>query len=163
MNVVNYGGYYGYVEIKSLKIYQVNPVGNRTLLPSSIYCSACDNYNKMWGYMWPRSQWVYPGGWDATNDSSMVSLMPDNSIRIPISEYPTFVFHAWNTEWPRPAVSSSYTYEVEAEVNPYGSGMIQIGADFWTSTGSPSTNIEAFVSDWYCDEGTGWRILEAGK
>lgn len=95
-------------------------------------------------------------------------------LKIPTSEKLGYYFHLWNTDWPRPKVEPDFSYAVEAEVLPQGSGMIRIGFDFWTAideTGKNNTNGdsdgEAAHSNWVCSKTIGstnnWVTISIGS
>ncbi|MEI7589703.1 MAG: hypothetical protein WCJ49_00050 [Deltaproteobacteria bacterium] len=146
---VNDGSGDGSVILKSLKVYGKDPQGIKHLISDRIICSSCTKpEDKVFGFHIPRSQWQNPNAWlNNPNNATAFDVLSDGSVSIPTSRYPSDVFHLWNTEWPRSTVVSGWTYSVEAEVLPQGSGMIQIGLDFYTDSG---VVLEAAISNWNC-------------
>jgi hypothetical protein len=110
-----------------------------------------------WGAMWRN--W-YPGDGAVFQ---MINYPMENGqtrsvVKIPTSEKLGYYFHLWNTDWPRPKVEPDFSYAVEAEVLPQGSGMIRIGFDFWTAIDGGTNNLngnwdgEAAYSNWICSK-----------
>jgi hypothetical protein len=162
VNAVNNGTAIGSVLVRSLKIWGIDSNGTRNLVDDKIICDFCDAENHIWGYDMPRSLWRDPAAWNRSNHGSVFQVIDNAIVKIPTSTQPSDLFHFWNTTWPRAAVNSEWTYEVEAEVLPQGAGMIQIGLDFWSSQDG-GINIEAANSQWICAKpDANWITVRAG-
>lgn len=170
---VNHGTSSGSILLRALRIWEVSPDGARTLLTDEIICKCCGAIECVGGYRVPRSAWT---AWAPVGDHSDFEIIDDlvtdgdqEIVRIPTSDHPDFLFHLWNTTWPRPAVKAGWYYEVEAEVLPQGAGMIHVGLDFWKTPeaipvpGGLAMNVEAADSSWICSSGEPkWMTVRAG-
>ena len=99
---------------------------------------------------------------DATH--KIVTVLKDGTVIFPTSDYPTKVFHAWNTRWPAVETLPNKQYQVEAEVLIEGEGMIQIGYDFLPETTSGGVaHKQGAISFWECSSTAGnWVKVRAG-
>jgi hypothetical protein len=159
---VNYGTSPGYVLVRKMAVYEVDPNGKRYLVTDKITCPACDLENRVWGYEMPKMLWSDLSAWNRLNHGSVFEVLRGNVIKIPTSSQPFKLFHFWNAIWPRPSVKPGWRYELEAEVLPVGSGMVMFGVDLWTATNG-GTNVEAANSPWVCAKsGSNWQTIRAG-
>lgn len=170
---VNHGSSEGSVLLRALRVWEVSPDGARTLLTDEIICKSCGTTERVGGHRVLRTAWT---AWDPVGDHSDFEIIDDpitggdqEIVRIPTSDHPDFLFHLWNTTWPKPAVKAGWYYEIEAEVLPQGAGMIQVGLDFWKTPeaipvpGGPTMNVEAAHSSWICSTGDSkWITVRAG-
>ncbi|PZN84955.1 MAG: hypothetical protein DM484_01955 [Candidatus Methylumidiphilus alinenensis] len=147
---VNHGSSLGSVQVKALRLFGVDEDGNIQLVTNNFICQTCDANNKVWGYDMPRSEWRNPQAWYRANNGAVFKVN-NNIIEIPTSSEPQMLFHAWNTDWPRSRANQNWYYFAEAEVLPTGSGMIQIGFDYWKSE-TLGPNTEGAVSSWVCSD-----------
>jgi hypothetical protein len=163
VTAVNYGTNPGYVLVRKMAVYEVDPNGKRYLVTDKITCPACDLDNRVWGYEMPKMLWSDPSAWNRPNHGSVFEVLSGNIIKIPTSSpSQSSLFHFWNTTWPRKPVKAGWRYELEGEVIPVGAGMIMFGIDYWTATNG-GTNVEAANSPWACAKnGSNWQIIRAG-
>ncbi len=145
---VNNGSGNGYVVIKSLKVYGKDTEGIVHLISDKITCDTCTKADdKVFGFHIPKSKWRDQSAWKANANGTAFNILSDGTVSIPTSTHPSDVYHMWNTESPRSTTTSGWTYMVQAEVWPQGSGMVQVGFDYYTTDGQV---LEAGISNWNC-------------
>jgi len=168
ITAVNYGHGEGYVLIRALRIYGIDTNGKRHIEIDKFICETCsDPDDQVWGYDMPRKLWHVKKAWDRPNHGSVFEVLENGVVKIPTSDKPKKVFHMWNlfdliqNQWERHKVKPGWSYGVEAEVFPVGSGMIQIGFDYWKA--NEKENKEAANSDWVCSSTNGdWVTVSIG-
>jgi hypothetical protein len=149
----------GTVTVQFLEIHE-KYAGNDNVISSSITCPLCDSEDHIWGYTLLKTSWQNPSAWSGSNDGNAFAISPEGYVIAPVGNKPLYVYHFWNTIWPRPVTMPGAQYYVKAQVKVEGNAMLQIGLDYWMSPNG-GTNVQAATSNWTC-AASGWQTVQAG-